>query len=72
MGFIMHGLDAEDYDRHYGDRELMRRITAYFRPALGAMVLVALMIVLNSVASMFQPVLGSWGWIGSPRARPAR
>lgn len=61
MGFIMHGLDAEDYDRSYSDRELMRRIGDYFRPAIGAMALVALMIVLNSVASMFQPVLGSWG-----------
>src|SRR5687767_8129943 len=65
MGFIMNGLDAEDYDRHYSDRELMNRIGDYFRPALGAMALVALLIVLNSVASMVQPVLGSWGldWI---------
>ena len=25
MGFIMSGLDAEDYDRKYGDRELVGR-----------------------------------------------
>ncbi|HVL26244.1 MAG TPA: ABC transporter ATP-binding protein [Thermomicrobiales bacterium] len=61
MGFIMHGLDAEDYDRQYNDSELLRRIGAYFRPAVGAMVLVAVLIMLNSVASMFQPILGSWG-----------
>ena len=61
MGFIMHGLDAEAYDRTYSDRELLGRILAYFRPALGAMVVVATMIVLNSAASMFQPVLGAWG-----------
>ncbi|MDQ3657450.1 MAG: ABC transporter ATP-binding protein/permease [Chloroflexota bacterium] len=61
MGFIMAGLDAEDYDRHYSDRELLKRITGYFRPALGPMVVVAVMILLNSAASMVQPVLGSWG-----------
>jgi ATP-binding cassette, subfamily B, bacterial len=61
MGFIMSGLDAEDYDRHYSDRELINRIGDYFRPALGAMALVAVLIVLNSVASMVQPVFGAWG-----------
>ncbi len=34
MGFIMDGLDAEDYDRSYSDRELVRRILRYFRPKL--------------------------------------
>jgi len=61
VGFIMHGLDAEDYDRTYNDRELLVRILGYFRPAIGVMGVVALMIVLNSVASMISPVLGSWG-----------
>jgi ABC-type multidrug transport system fused ATPase/permease subunit len=61
MGFIMHGLDAEDYDRHYSDRELLGRVRDYFRPAATGMLIVALMIVLNSVASMVQPVLASWG-----------
>jgi ABC-type multidrug transport system fused ATPase/permease subunit len=61
MGFIMQGLDAESYDRTYTDRELLGRIVAYFRPALPAMVLVAVMILLNSVASMLQPIIGSWG-----------
>jgi len=32
MGFLMDGLDAEEYDRTYGDRELVRRILSYFRP----------------------------------------
>jgi len=61
MGFIMEGLDAEAYDRQYSDRELLGRIGAYFRPALPAMIVVAIMILLNSAASMIQPVLGSWG-----------
>jgi ABC-type multidrug transport system fused ATPase/permease subunit len=61
MGFIMHGLDAEDYDRNYSDRELLGRVRDYFRPAATGMLIVAIMIVLNSLASMVQPVLASWG-----------
>ena len=61
MGFIMEGLDAEDYDRQYTDGELMRRIGRYFKPARTAMIVVGVMIVLNSVSSMIQPVLGAWG-----------
>ncbi|GAA2314720.1 ABC transporter ATP-binding protein [Nonomuraea roseoviolacea subsp. roseoviolacea] len=61
MGFIMDGLDAEDYDRTYGDRELLRRILSYFRPKLGAMVLVATMIVLGSASQAAMPLVASWG-----------
>ena len=61
MGFIMGGLDAEDYDRNYSDRELLRRVMDYFKPAVGGMVVVAVMILLNSTASMVQPLLVSWG-----------
>ena len=35
MGFIMDGLDAEAYDRTYSDRQLLNRITRYFRPYRG-------------------------------------
>jgi ATP-binding cassette subfamily B protein len=61
MGFIMEGLDAEDYDRQYSDGELLRRISRYFKPARVAMIVVGVMILLNSGASMIQPVLGAWG-----------
>ena len=61
MGFVMDGLDAEQYDRTYGDRVLLSRISGYFRPAAAAMLLVAVMIILNSGASMVTPLLGSWG-----------
>ncbi|MFI6789055.1 ABC transporter ATP-binding protein [Nonomuraea sp. NPDC050383] len=61
MGFIMDGLDAEDYDRTYGDRELLRRILSYFRPKLGAMALVAAMIVLGSASQAAMPLVASWG-----------
>ncbi|GAA2881633.1 ABC transporter ATP-binding protein [Nonomuraea rubra] len=59
MGFIMDGLDAEDYDRTYNDRDLLRRIVSYFRPKLGAMVLVGSMIVLGSASQAAIPALGS-------------
>lgn len=61
MGFIMGGLDAEDYDRKYGDGELLGRIGEYFRPAAGAMVLVGVLISLSSIMNMLSPLLASWG-----------
>ncbi|HLU37654.1 MAG TPA: ABC transporter ATP-binding protein [Thermomicrobiales bacterium] len=61
MGFIMSGLDAEDYDRSYGDRELLGRILGYFRPHGVPMLIAAVMILLNSVTSLVQPVIGAWG-----------
>ncbi|NJM05532.1 ABC transporter ATP-binding protein [Candidatus Gracilibacteria bacterium] len=32
MGFLMDGLDAEEYDRNYSDGVLVRRILSYFKP----------------------------------------
>jgi ATP-binding cassette, subfamily B, bacterial len=61
MGFLMDGLEAEEYDRSYGDRELVRRITGYFRRRLRAICLVAGMIVLASLMQAALPVLVSWG-----------
>lgn len=61
MGFIMHGLDAEDYDRKYSDRELVDRILGYFKPEKLTMIVTTLMIVLNSIASMVLPVVAAWG-----------
>jgi ATP-binding cassette subfamily B protein len=57
MGFILDGLETEDYDRHYGDRELLGRIWDYFRPYGRQMALVALMITLNSAAGTAAPIL---------------
>ncbi|WP_129667945.1 ABC transporter ATP-binding protein [Phytoactinopolyspora endophytica] len=61
MGFILNGLDVENYDRSYDDRELLRRIVRYFRPKLPAMLLVAFMIVLHSLTQAAIPLLISWG-----------
>jgi ABC-type multidrug transport system fused ATPase/permease subunit len=57
MGFILDGLESEDYDRQYGDRELLKRIVAYFRPYGRDMALVAIMITLNSAASTAGPIV---------------
>jgi ABC-type multidrug transport system fused ATPase/permease subunit len=57
MGFVMDGLDTEDYDRQYSDRELVKRIIGYFRPHSRNMILVALMITLHSAAGTGGPIL---------------
>ena len=57
MGFILDGLETEDYDRQYSDKELLARILSYFRPYTPQMILVAIMISLNSIASIGGPIL---------------
>jgi len=57
MGFILDGLDTEDYDRQYSDRELLNRIISYFQPYKRQMILVAVMLTLNSAATIAGPIL---------------
>ena len=57
MGFILDGLDTESYDRQYSDRDLLKRIVAYFRPHRRRMALVAVMITLNSVMAALGPIV---------------
>lgn len=57
MGFILDGLETEDYDRQYSDRSLLKRIVDYFRPYSRKMILVAAMITLNSLAGVGGPIL---------------
>ena len=54
---IMGGLNAEEYDRSYRDRELVQRIAAYFRPQRKKMVIVAAMVSLISLASTVTPIV---------------
>jgi len=61
MGFVMDGLDAEAYDRQYGDRALVQRILNYFRPHRKVMIAVAIFIVLNSVMDTVLPIAISSG-----------
>ena len=59
MGFIMDGLEAEDYDRTYTDAELVKRIISYFRPHLRKMITVALVVFLSSVMHLLLPIIVS-------------
>jgi ATP-binding cassette, subfamily B, bacterial len=61
MGFIMDGLDAEDYDRQYKDSELVRRIVAYFKPQAPRMLAVAIAILLTSLLNTLLPIVISDG-----------
>ncbi|MGD9895188.1 MAG: ABC transporter ATP-binding protein [Dehalococcoidia bacterium] len=57
MGFFMDGLEADRYDRTYGDRYLLRRILGYFHPHRQMIALVSIVIVLNAVMRTALPVL---------------
>ncbi len=57
MGFILDGLDTEDFDRQYGDKVLLKRIIDYFRPYGKRMAVVGGMIALNSLADTAGPIL---------------
>ena len=59
MGFVLDGLETESYDRHYTDRELVRRIARYFLPHKEKMLLVAVTLTLNSVAGSAGPIIVS-------------
>jgi len=56
MGFF-RGLGAEDYDRQYSDRELVRRIAGYFRPHWKRILAVTATILAVAGAEAAQPVI---------------
>ena len=56
MGFLMDGLDAEQYDRHYSDGQLVNRIIQYFRPHTQRIIIVALIIVAASIVDTALPI----------------
>ena len=55
------GLNPEEYDRSYSDRQLVRRIVAYFRPHLSKVLLVAFMVSLLSITATVTPLIISRG-----------
>ena len=57
MGFILHGLGNESYDRKYSDKELIRRIIRYFRSEWKRMFLVAAMVLFNSLFNTARPLV---------------
>ena len=60
MGFY-EGLNEEKYDRQYPDRQLTRRIVAYFTAQRGRVTVVILLTVLMAVISAAEPVVVSRG-----------
>ncbi|MCB8939296.1 MAG: ABC transporter ATP-binding protein [Ardenticatenaceae bacterium] len=58
---ITGGLNPEEYDRNYSDRELVRRIVRYFRPHIGKVLLVAAMVSLISILATATPIIISRG-----------
>ena len=61
MGFLMDGLDAEEFDRTYSDRALVGRILSYFKPHARTMVFVSTLLFLNSIMETALPILTSRG-----------
>ncbi|MFX1256780.1 MAG: ABC transporter ATP-binding protein [Promethearchaeota archaeon] len=57
MAFI--GLEAEEYDRIYKDRELLKRIIKYFKPYKRSMVIVIFFLTITSLSNAFVPILVS-------------
>ncbi|MCG8347660.1 MAG: ABC transporter ATP-binding protein/permease [Chloroflexales bacterium] len=60
MGFLMDGLDAEEYDRTYSDKQLARRIMSYFRPQARKMLLAAGAIFLTAMLDTTLPIFISY------------
>lgn len=56
---MFFGLDAEEYDRNYKDRTLIRRIFAYFAPYKRYMLIVVMFLTLSSLITSFVPLLTS-------------
>ena len=53
------GLEAEDYDREFSDRVLIKRILKYFSPYKRPMALVVFLLTITSLSSALIPILTS-------------
>ncbi len=60
MGFF-GGLQAESYDRTYDDRELMRRMAAYFGKHRWRLLAIIAAVLTISAVNAATPILVSWG-----------
>ncbi len=56
MGFGI-GLGAEEYDRSYKDRDLVRRVLAYFRPYKNSLIIVTLFLFAQSIVNALIPII---------------
>ena len=59
MAFLMDGIGAEEYDRTYSDRELVRRIFTYFRVEGRRMLFVSAVVAASSVLGAAFPAVMS-------------
>ncbi len=60
MGFFA-GLNVEQYDRQYSDRELVRRIVGFFKPQIGRMIaIVAIVLFISGIGALI-PIVVSRG-----------
>lgn len=60
MGFFSN-LDVEAYDRQYSDRDLVRRIGAYFKPHKKRLINISLFLILIALTASSVPILVSNG-----------
>ena len=59
MAFLMDGIGAEEYDRTYSDRDLVRRIFAYFRTEGRRMLVVSAVVAASSILGAAFPAVMS-------------
>ena len=51
------GLEAEEYDRKYQDKDLLKRIVSYFSPYKRAMIIVIFFLTISSLTTALQPII---------------
>ena len=56
---LFFGLDAEEYDRTYKDRTLLRRIFSYFAPYKRYILIVVIFLTISSLTTSFVPLITS-------------
>lgn len=56
MGFF-RGLNAEDYDRTYRDRDLARRMMVYFKPYWRPIAISSIGVLISALIGAFSPIL---------------
>ena len=61
MGIFRAGLTQEAYDREYNNSELLRRIWLYFRPWMGRLIWISLLVTLMSLLGVALPIVISTG-----------
>ncbi len=57
MAHILEGLEPEDYDRSYSDRQLVQRLGMYLKPHRARVFCVAAIVIFGSALGVFVPVM---------------